>query len=279
MAHPLCRRAINRRVSGSQDEWPLDWFKRVYASAPFARGVSWGCGLGAFERAAVRAGIVDEIDAFDLSARSLEAAQASARAEGFESIHYARGDFDDPQLAPGRYDIAFFHASLHHVSKLERLFSRLRLALKPAGAIYLDEYIGPSRDRWTDRRLRVARALLDLLPAEARAQESLQPPIEADDPSEAVRSEEIPLFFERHFETIAWRPYGGQIADLLFPCLRREWIGSEPGERTIGTLLKIEDREIASDPSLSHHAVAYGRLRSDRPAGGLFRRLFSRESR
>jgi SAM-dependent methyltransferase len=278
MAHPLCRRAINRRVSGSPDEWPLDWFKRVHAPIPFARGVSWGCGLGAFERAAVRAGIVQEIDAFDVSVRSLEAARASARAEGFESIHYARGDFDDPQLPPGRYDIAFFHASLHHVSKLERLFSRLRLALKPAGAIYLDEYIGPSRNRWTDRRLRVARALLDLLPAEARRQDSLPPPIEADDPSEAVRSEEIPFFFESHFETIAWRPYGGQIADLLIPCLRPEWIGSEPGERTIGALLTIEDREIASDPSLSHHAVAYGRLKSDSRAG-LFRRLFSPGSR
>jgi SAM-dependent methyltransferase len=276
MANPLCRRAINRRVSGSQDEWPLDWFKRVYATTAFARGVSWGCGLGAFERAAVRAGIVLEIDAFDVSGRSLEAARASARAEGFDSIHYARGDFDDPRVAPGRYDIAFFHASLHHVSKLERLFSRLRLALKPAGAIYLDEYIGPSRDRWTGRRLRVARALLDLLPAEARRQESLQPPIEADDPSEAVRSEEIPFFFGRDFETVAWRPYGGQIVDLLFPCLRPEWIRSEPGERTVGALLKIEDREIASDPSLSHHAVAYGRLKSGRTGGGFFRRLRTR---
>ena len=33
MAHPLCRQAINRRVSGSPHEWPLDWFKRVYAAA------------------------------------------------------------------------------------------------------------------------------------------------------------------------------------------------------------------------------------------------------
>jgi hypothetical protein len=30
MAHPLCRQAINRRVSGDPHEWPLDWFKRVH---------------------------------------------------------------------------------------------------------------------------------------------------------------------------------------------------------------------------------------------------------
>lgn len=264
MAHPLCRRAINRRVSGSPDEWPLDWFKRVHAARPFGRGVSWGCGLGAFERSAVRAGVVREIDAFDISPRSLEEAHAAARVEGFDSIHYAAGDFDDPRLSRRRYDIAFFHASLHHVSELERLFSRLSLALKPGGAIYLDEYIGPSRDRWSGERLRVARALLDLLPAEARLQEELLPPIEPDDPSEAIRSEEIPTFFERFFDTIAWRPYGGQIVDLLFPCLKPEWMRSEAGQRALGALLEIEEREIASDPSLSHHVVAYGRVKPAR---------------
>jgi hypothetical protein len=40
MAHPLCREAINYRVSGSPREWPLDWFRRVYVEEPFERGVS-----------------------------------------------------------------------------------------------------------------------------------------------------------------------------------------------------------------------------------------------
>jgi len=276
MAHPLCRRAINRRVSGSPDEWPLDWFRRLHVSRPFGRGVSWGCGLGAFERSAIRAGIVDEIDAFDISPRSLDAARAAARAEGMDSIHYAPGDFDDPVLASRRYDIVFFHASLHHVSKLETLFSRLAHGLKPGGAIYFDEYIGPSRDRWNGDRLRVARALLDLLPVEARLQEELRPPIEPNDPSEAVRSEEIPLFFEGFFDTIAWRPYGGQIVDLLFPCLKPEWTRSEEGERTVRALLEIEEREIASDPSLSHHVVAYGRLKPSR-LSSLVLKVFKKE--
>ena len=268
MAHPLCRRAINRRVSGSPDEWPLDWFRRLHVSRPFGRGVSWGCGLGAFERSAMRKALA----ALQASHEQLKAAQLQLiQAEKMESIHYSPGDFDDPRLARRRYDVVFFHASLHHVSQLERLFLRLAHALKPGGAIYLDEYIGPSRDRWDGHRLRVARALLDLLPPEARLQQELQPPIEPNDPSEAVRSEEIPLFFHRYFETVAWRPYGGQLVDLLFPCLRPEWTRSEQGERTIRAWLEIEEREIASDFSLSHHVVAYGRLKT----AGLFRRILA----
>ena len=261
MAHPTCRAAINRRVSGSRDEWPLDWFRRVHAERPFGRGVSFGCGLGAFERAAIRAGVAREIDAFDISPRSLEEARDEARREGLAGINYRLGDFDDPDLTRGRYDIAFFHASLHHVSRLERLFHRLARALKPGGALYFDEYVGPSRDRWTARDLWVAQALLDLLPPEAQTCQELVPPIEPHDTSEAVRSGEIPTFFHRNFDTITWRPYGGQIVDLLFPCLKSEWLSTPAGHAAVQVLLGAEDRELSVDPARTHHVVAYGRLK------------------
>src|SRR5262245_23237370 len=107
MAHPACRAAINRRVSGSPGEWRLAWFRRVPVPHPFGRGVSFGCGLGAFERAAVRAGIVLEIDALDVSPRSLADARREADREGLAGIHYRLGDFDDPRLDRSAYDIAF----------------------------------------------------------------------------------------------------------------------------------------------------------------------------
>lgn len=274
MAHPLCREAINRRVTGSPDEWPLDWFRRIHATRPFARAVSFGCGLGAFERSAIRAGIALEIDAFDISPRSVEAARDAAREEGMHCIAYRIGDFDNPRLLRQRYDVALFHASLHHVSELERLFRRLAFALKPGGAIYFDEYVGPSRDRWTDRALAVARALLDLVPREAKVQTHLPPPIEQNDPSEAVRSQEIPRFFHRYFETVDWRPYGGQIADLLFPCLDPEWLATPEGADAVRALLRIEDEELSRDPSMTHHVVAHGRLR--RNASSPLRQVWSR---
>jgi SAM-dependent methyltransferase len=268
MAHPLCREAINRRVTGSPDEWPLDWFRRVHARQPFSRGVSFGCGLGAFERSAIRCGLALEIDAFDISPRSLEEARETARREGLRCIAYRIGDFDDPRLLRERYDIAFFHASLHHVSELERLFRRLTFTLKPGGAIYLDEFIGPSRNRWGASDLAFAQELLDLLPPEAKRQQRLAPPVEQDDPSEAVRSGEIPAFFDLFFERIAWRPYGGQLVDLLFPCFRPEWLDSAIGGQALAALLAIEDREITRDSSQSHHVVAYGRLK---PGSGRWR--------
>jgi SAM-dependent methyltransferase len=265
MAHPLCRRAINRRVSGSEDEWPLDWFGRITGGRCFGRGLSWGCGLGAFERAAIRAGIVSEIDAFDVSGASLEEAGRTAASEGLAGIRYGLGNFNDPRLQPSRYDIVFFHASLHHVAALERLFRRLAIALKPRGWIYIDEYVGPSRSHWSAADLKLPQAVLDMIPAEGKLRGKLEPPVEINDPSEAIRSDEIPRFLLQFFDILEWRPYGGQITDLLMPCLSSSWAASEEGSRFVRTMLDIEEWELAALPASNHHLVACGRLRG--PAG------------
>jgi SAM-dependent methyltransferase len=266
MAHPLCRQAINRRVSGNPHEWPMDYFKRVHVRKPFARAVSFGCGLGALERALVSGGIVEEIDAYDISPVSLDDARREAASNGLRGIHYRIGDFNDPQLPRARYDIAFFHQSLHHVSSLERLFRRLALALKPGGLLYVDEYVGPSRNEWTPVLLRTAQGALDRLPKEAKLSERLVPPIEPNDPSEAVRSSEIPEFFRAFFDPIEWRPYGGQIVDLVLPLTSNAWAMTPEGISRIGDMLRLEDDEIERDPAATHYIVAVGRRK---PIGGL----------
>jgi SAM-dependent methyltransferase len=261
MAHPLCRQAINRRVSGSPHEWPLDWWKRVHVAQPFRRGLSWGSGLGAFERAAIRQGLVRQIDAFDISPRSLEDSRRQAEAEGLNGIHYRPGDFNDPRLKARTYDVVFFHASLHHVSALERLFRRLSFALKPGGAIYLDEYVGPSRDEWRQSHLGLAQAMLDLVPRAAKLQDRIPLPIEEKDPSEAIRSSEIPRFVREFFRVVAWREYGGQVVDLVMPCVRLDWSLSPEGNRYVEAMLAIEDHELRTNPGSNHHLVAFGRLK------------------
>ncbi len=265
MAHPLCRQAINRRVSGNPHEWPLDWLRRVHVSRPFARGVSWGCGLGAFERSAIRCGIIRETDAYDISPRSLEDARREAEKEGLSGIDYRLGDFDDPQVPPGRYDVAFFHASLHHVRRLERMFARLRRGLPEGGAVYVDEYVGPSRTDWTTGRLAAAQKVLDAIPPAGKLAASIELPIEQNDPSEAVRSGEIASFLRQHLDLFEWRPYGGQIASLVFPNLSKEWTESEEGRPWVTRILELEEEELRRDSDSTFYLVAFGRLRP-RPA-------------
>lgn len=270
MAHPFCRMAINRRVTGSPQEWPLDWLKRTRVTVPFERGVSWGCGTGTFERSAVRAGIVAEIDAFDIAPETLVDARRLAEEEGVAGIHYALGNFDAPKLKKGAYDIFFFHQSLHHVSRLERLFRALSKAAREKAAVYVDEYVGPSRRDWRIEQMEKARRVLKRLPLRARIPRKIEIPIEEGDPSEAIRSSEIVKFLRDHMDVAEWKPYGGQITSLVFPYLAPEWAGSKESSSEIAAMLEMEDEELAADPSSTHYLVAYGLWR---PAAKAWRRV------
>ena len=264
MAHPLCREAINRRVTGNPHEWTLDGFKRTHGARPFKRGISWGCGLGAFERAVVRLGIAKEVDAFDISPKSVADARAEAREEGLSGVHFEVGDFNDPSIERGRYDVVFFHQSLHHVSALERLFRRLAFALESGAAIYLDEFTAPSRGNWTQEKLDLPQSVLDRLPSEVKLKTRLTPPIAGNDPSEAIRSDEIAGFVRDFFDIDEWKPYGGQIVDLVFPAISKEWAHSPEGCRATLEMLALEDEEIARNPDSSHHLYAFGHLKPRR---------------
>ena len=265
MAHPVCRAAINRRVSGSEHEWPLDWFRRVHAPEPFRRGASWGCGLGSFERSAIKIGLVREMDAFDISEASLEDARREAEKEGVSGIRYVKGDFNNPEFPAGRYDLVCFHASLHHVSSLGGLFRYLLQNLPAGTAVYIDEYVGPSADTWDLKRVEGAQRLLDECPWDAKVFTLVDPPVNPYDPSEATRSGEIRPFLRSYLDIVEWRPYGGQIAGVLFPYLKRDWTATAEGEAFARKLMALEDEAIGRDPESSHHLVAFGRLKSLTP--------------
>lgn len=212
---------VNESVSRRQPPlWPIDWLREYRGEKVWKRGLSIGCGGGELERAVVRSGLCEQIDAFDGSLGSLAVATREAAAEGMSSrIHYFAGDFNTIKLPRQRYDVVFCHQSLHHVARLERLFSQIRRTLTPDGTLYIDEYIGPSRFHWTPDKLAAQRAIHAMLPREWVKESTLHYPIEVEDPSEAIRSDEIIPNLEVGFEIEERRDYGGNVLAILVPAI------------------------------------------------------------
>lgn len=252
MSHPRVRWAINSAVSGSPQEWPLDWFASWLGGRRFQRGLSIGCGSGTLERDLIARGICEEIDAFDGSAESLRIARGEADKAGFGSrIHYTRADFNEPSLPRHTYDVVFAHQSLHHVRKLEKLFRAVLRALKTDGILYLDEYVGPSREQWNATTFASHRALFDMIPDAQRLVSVLPLPIEVEDPSEAIRSDEILRELEVGFEIVERRDYGGNLLAPIFPYV-------EPADELIDSLLTAE-QELLSAGQASFYTVVVAR--------------------
>lgn len=254
MAPLPLRYYINESISGNRGLWPLEWFKSQYPG-PYKRALSIGCGTGPLERSLVQIGLCERVDAFDGSIGSLAVAREEAsRAGVLDRLRYFAADFNNPVFPPATYDAVFFHQSLHHVGKLEKLFSAVMHTLKPGGLLYLEEFVGPSRHDWSDERVAVYDAIYQQIPRERRLFDHLPPPIQYDDESEAARSSEIVGQLRGGFDVAELRGYGGNVVAVIFPVL----VPSRIDDALIDHLIDLDRARVAAgEPPF--HVVAVAR--------------------
>jgi len=240
-AQPLVRRAINRRVTGDPNRWPMEWFAAKYAREPLTRGLSVGCGAGLLERDVLSKGICRFLEGVDFSAESIGQARRGAEEAGLSRLlQYRIEDINAIELPAARYDVVFFHGSLHHVRSVERVLSQVLRALRPGGLLYLDEYMGPSRSEWTDAAWAFAKSAFEALPEELKNRRSLMIPLPMDDPLESVRSSAIRPETHRLFRVLEERLYGGNILWFVFPCLDMQRL-REDETGALSRLIALED--------------------------------------
>lgn len=219
-ADPEIQRYIASSIDEESPKWPLQWLRSIVRT-PLRRGLSIGCGDGKLERALLKEGICEQVDAFDGGVFSLRIAVRRAHSDGLTGrVRYFAADFNHPVLPGETYDIVFLNQSLHHVQELERLLSAVLRTLKPGGHLFVDEYVGPSRTQWTDELLGPRRTAFEELPDSLRLVPRLDFPIEVADPSEAVRSGEIRELLGVGFDVLSERPYGGNLLSVLYPVIR-----------------------------------------------------------
>ncbi len=236
-AVPEVRQYVNDLISDGDGLPPLEWFQRWLAGRRFVQALSIGCGNGDFDRQLITQGLAGRIDSFDPSDASLQIAQRAAAAEGLgDRIRYFTADLNEPRLPDTRYDLVCFHQSAHRVGRLEELFRAVLRVLHPEGLVYLDGYIGPSRDSWNDELLAAPRAEYAAVPPELRLTGDLPYPIEEGDASEAIRSSDIESRLRLWFDVAARRPYGGTLLSLLLPRLRLDRL-------THAQITRLIDRE------------------------------------
>ncbi len=258
MGHPVVRDYINRLIGGSYGGlWPLDWFECQYPNMRFERALSVGCGIGLLERDLIRRDLCGHLDAFDGSVTSLHVARCEAIREGMSHrIRYFASDFNAPSLPRSRYNAVFFHQSLHHVAKLEKILRAVLLSLKPNGLLYLDEYVGPSRSDWNDEAIASLRKIFLGLPNDVKTTVELALPIQADDPSEAIRSSEILEQVAIGFRVLDQRQYGGNVLSVLYPAINWNMAGAN-----ILDLLLREEQAVLASGARTFYTIVVARAR------------------
>ncbi|MFZ0429759.1 MAG: class I SAM-dependent methyltransferase [Acidobacteriota bacterium] len=250
---------VNLKVSGHPQIWPLSWFLMSLPpdQLPVRYALSIGCGEGSLEREVIRHEAALRVTGIDVSSKSLELASRLAGRAGYGDRLEYRRSAAEAWLAGGEgedaIDLIFFHASLHHMEQLERVLSLCarRLVRGNPGLLYVDEYIGPSRDEWTEFDLRHSATLFERIPRRFRQQRSLRFPIAYEDPTEMIRSSEIEPLLRQHFEVTEYRPYYGNVLMPLVCGIRPEYLEDSRVRTVLREAMKLEDdlaRQGAIDP-------------------------------
>ena len=192
--------------------WIDDIVNRFSDHVPFENILIVGCGNGWLERMLSDKGIGKNFDAFDISEKYIQEAKEQKE---HRNIRYFVDDINNLQnLSTEKYDAIFNFAILHHAEKIDLAMKKLAGSLKKHGLIFNEEYVGPSRNQYTDDHLEKMLELNSDLPKRFRSKHTLRPPLAnfRVEPTEAIHSDLVRPMFEKYFDIIYERDMNGGIA-------------------------------------------------------------------
>lgn len=263
----VIREYMNPRVSGTAEQGWLEAVARDYFKESVALALSLGCGGGGLERHGLQLGIANCFDAYDVSGGAIELAIKEARITGqSEHINYQVANLNKLEFKPNHYSAVFASHSVHHIEDLEHYMDQVLKTLNKGGLFIMNEFVGPNQFQWTDAQLTHSNRLLQHIPEQFRhlirekgiKQQINRPTIEAMnayDPTEAIRSQDIIPVLEQRFELIDRRDFGGTLLHLVLDNIAGNLNQSEEGIQILRGLMAEEQRlidsgEIGSDFSL-----------------------------
>ena len=234
MANTAVLMHLNERATGDPArDWLSSWAHRWFVGEEL-RVLVLGCGEGWLERAVAEWPFVARIDAVDFAEHAVARAREAAR--GIAKISYGVVDLNRDRLERGAYDVIVAHSVLHHVENLEHAYAQIEGALRAEGTLLVNEYVGPNRFQYSDDVLAIINKLLACIGKPPKQRPGVEEMI-ANDPTEAVRSEELLAFTEKSFDVRERKNIGGTILQHLLYETIRDFRFEVPRERAILEIL------------------------------------------
>lgn len=257
-ASSTVRRYLHLLASGDPNcDWPT-YVRARHLPDHVNRVLVLGCGSGWLERALAKKPGIGSIVACDFAPAAVQRARKVATDEGLSQITYQVVNLEREALPAGPYDAIFANDVLHHIMDLEGLYGRAQQNLKLNGKFIFNEYVGPNRFQYSDEQMDLINRYMRLLPDRLRYDPCLKvvlrrkdrvdsAQLEREDPTEAVRSEDVLPLARQFFRPVAEYPYGGSILNhLLYEIIVNFDESNTEDAHLLQVLCDAEDRLIRS---------------------------------
>jgi SAM-dependent methyltransferase len=268
-SNPLTLRHINRLLTGDEAEGWLAFTKRRFFAETVERGLILGCGHGPVERDAIALHLCRAFDAYDISEEAIDVARQEAERIGVgDRIEYHQADLNTIQLPAERYEAAFAIQVLHHIDNLEHVLDQVAGALRPEGLFVVNEYVGPARFQLLEKTQVLMNRILELLPehyktnprdgtVRERIERASAAEIARVDPSESIRSDEIPALLRSRFEVIYHADFGGTILQFLLADIVANFDESDSRDVALLDLICLVEEVLIAERALPSDFAYY----------------------
>lgn len=246
--------------------------------SPVARILSVGSGDGALERHLALINAAHVIEGIDIAPKRVALAEQTARSAGLQDqIRYAVCNAETAAFPSTEYDAIYFNSSLHHMSNLDAILAKCSAALKPHGYLFVNEYIGPNRFKFSAREKEVMQSVFTMLPEKYRVSHAdhdrgrlrkhvhFPDPLEVArvDPSEAIHSEEIVDALQRHFQFEEFNYTGGTLMQFMLLDIAGNFSEKDPeAMRVLQLIFDIEEVLVSSGDLSPHFAMIIAKAKS-----------------
>jgi SAM-dependent methyltransferase len=210
----------------------------------------------------LRRGAFGRVVGIDCSPRVLAVAQ---RAAVGLSLSLLCADANAVVADRGGYDLAFSWMAMHYIADLGHVYGELAERLRPGGLLVLNEYVEGAHFRCDREHSSLMESRLQRLPQELRCDVNGMVRTQAtpcpehvakQDPSKAVRADEIMPRLEERFRVLDRRDYGGGLLQfVLSGSAHRLREGNPEHMEWLARLYRAEQEGMAAGTVPNHYLV------------------------
>jgi len=258
---PKVKARWNEKITGSAEiEYEDFLMTNVLKDSKDLTMLSIGSGVCSHEIKLAQYSQFKQILCIDIADNLLTKARVEAENLSLQNIDFLAGDIYKIPLE--KYDIVFFHASLHHFKDIENFIAkRIIPHLNPRGFLIMNEYVGPDRLQYPSNQIKGINKALHLIPISYRTRfksdlvkqsysGSGKLRMIIADPSECVDSSSILPVLHKYFDIVYEKPYGGNILMSTLKDIAHHFVDpDDEKENVLNKLFEYEDEFLKSNQS------------------------------
>lgn len=260
---PEVKKRWNKLITGNEDILYEEYLTEKYFKGnEKIKILALGTGVCSHEIRLAELNPNCEIECYDFSDELLTKAKSISDEKDLKNISFHAENIMEYHFDNKKYDVVFFHASLHHFDDIPAFLEKVVIKnLVPKGLLIINEFVGANRLQYSKLQLNYINKAISIIPKEYR--KIFKTDIYKNnyygsgvlrmiiaDPSECVDSISILPAIHEKFNIVEEKFYGNNILQSALKDISHHFVELNPEKKKVlDQIFDLEDELLEKHPS------------------------------